>query len=92
MAMDGNGMGDEVTDAIIALSPGYNSFTNAEKAQVRAYWKAVCNAIVLHIQTNAKLNFTAAEVLINPGSFANGAGPVTGQGQNAAVTAKGTIT
>jgi hypothetical protein len=93
MALSGNGMGDEVTDAIIALSPGYGALSPAEQAQVRNYWKAICSAIVLHIKTNARLNFVAAEVLVDPGTFKDSLNaPITGQGTNATVTAKGTIT
>lgn len=92
MAMVGTGMGDEVVDAIIALSPGYGALSPAEQAQVRNYWRAICTAIVTHIQTNARLNFAAAEVTVDPGTFNVGGTPVVGQGINAVVTAKGTIT
>lgn len=91
MAMNGNTMGDEVTDAIVAASPGYASLSPAEQTKVRDYWKTICSAIVTHIQTNAKLNFLAADVVVNPGTFANAGGPVTGAGANAAVTLKGSI-
>lgn len=92
MALNGNTMGDEVTDAIIAASPGYGALSPAEQAAVRNYWKTICGAIVAHIQANARLNFAAMEVMIDPGSFNAGGAPVVGQGVNAIVSNKGTIT
>ena len=91
MAMSGTGMGNEVVDAIIAVSPGYGALSPAEQAKVRDFWRTICGAIVAHIQTNAKLNFEAADIQVLPGSFANGAGPVTGTGANAVVALKGSI-
>lgn len=92
MAMNGINMGNEVTDAIVALSPGYGALSPAEQAQVRAYWRAICTAIVTHIQTNARMNFLAAEFLVDPGTFVDSTtAPIAGQGVNAVITEKGTI-
>ncbi len=92
MPMNGSTMGSEVVDAIVAASPGYGALSPAEQAKVLAFWQAICGAIVLHIQTNAKLNFLAADISVTPGTFANGGGPVAGLGANAAVVEKGNIT
>lgn len=92
MAMSGTGMGDEVVDAIIAASPGYGALGPTEQAKVRDFWRTICGAIVAHITTNAKLNFEPAEIMIDAGSFVSPVGPVTGQGINAAVALKGSIT
>lgn len=39
-----------------------------------------------HIQTNADIVLDASDIDIDPGSFSNSGGPVTGLGENVAVT------
>jgi hypothetical protein len=68
MGMDGTALGLVVANAIIATDP---DMTSEQQAQLRTAWEAIGNAMVPYIQTNA---------VINPGTFSNTGGPVTGKG------------
>lgn len=51
-------MGDAVATAIEGID---GSFTDAQKAQLKVAWEAICSAIVTYIQGQA---------VVNPGSLA----------------------
>lgn len=51
MAMSGDDMGIAVARAIMEEAGGDAS----QKGNVERYWKVICNAIVEHIQSNAKV-------------------------------------
>lgn len=68
------------------------SFTPAQRTQAEKIWNIVADEIINEFKTNAKLNFTANDFKVDAGSFVVGATPVTGQGQNATITGKGSIT
>jgi hypothetical protein len=63
--MDGNDMGDAVAQAIKDVNP------DADLSQLEPYWEAICTAIVTYMTANA---------VVNPGTFSNSGGPVTGAG------------
>lgn len=67
-------------------------WTPAQLANAEKVWEAVAEAVIEEIQQNAKLNFAANDFKVDAGNFTVGVSPVTGQGQNAAIAAKGSIT
>ncbi len=69
MAMDGNIMGQEIMTEIENLS-------DEDKSNGTAVWKAVCRAIVSHIQTNGIVNPGIA-CSVDPGTHL---GKTTGTG------------
>ena len=70
MALNGNQMGDEVADVILAMAGA--PLNAAEHDTVRAFWRAICTAIVDHITANGHAL---------PGSFQDSqGGSLTGTG------------
>jgi hypothetical protein len=50
MALNGTQMGNEVADVVLAL--GGSPLSASEQDTVRAFWQAICSAIVDHITAN----------------------------------------
>ena len=50
MALNGTQMGNEVADAILSMAG--SPLNSTEQASVRAFWQAICTAIVDHITAN----------------------------------------
>lgn len=71
MAMNGTNLGNKIADDILIAGGGGVGLTAGESASVRAIWVTIATDITDHIDINAQ---------ILPGSFANGAGAVTGEG------------
>lgn len=75
MALNGNTMGTQVANAIIALDPG---MTQAQKDQLTTSWQSICAAIVTHITGNAQVVVTSVSgVTTGPGVSGPGTGTVT---------------
>lgn len=70
------------------------TFTPAQRIQAEKIWNLVAEEIINEFKNFAKLNFASAEIKINPGTFSapGGGGAITGQGENAVVSLKGSIT
>jgi hypothetical protein len=70
MALNGTQMGNEVADVILSMAGA--PLNGTEQNTVRAFWQAICTAIVNHITTNGHAL---------PGTFLDGESrPITGQG------------
>jgi hypothetical protein len=70
MALNGTQMGNEVADVVLAM--GGSPLNATEQDTVRAFWQAICTAIVDHITSNGHAL---------PGTFIDSlGGAVTGQG------------
>ena len=70
MAMNGNQMGNEVADYILAQAG--QPLDGSEQQLVRTFWQGICAVIVDHIATNGRAL---------PGTFKDSAdGPLTGKG------------
>lgn len=71
MALNGTTMGDAVAIAVAGVASGITPGTPVTPDQLKAVWEAACTALVGRVQSDA---------VANPGTFANGAGPVSGLG------------
>ena len=89
MAMNKIALRNRITTKIQALM-GF-TWTAPQLANAEKVWEAVADAIIEEIQANAKINFVANDFKIDAGTFVVGVTPVTGQGQNATITGKGSI-
>jgi hypothetical protein len=70
MAMNGDDLGDQITDTILALAEP-DILTPGEEGTIRTFWKAIATDITDHIDTQAQ---------ILSGTFVAGGFPVNGQG------------
>lgn len=69
MALNGTTEGDAMATAVSSNAP--SAGTPVTTAQLKAIWEAIGQANVTHFTTNA---------VVNPGTFSNGGGAVTGAG------------
>lgn len=69
------------------------TFTPDQKIEARKLWGVVSSAIVTEFITNGRITMVSNEFKVDVGTFAANitTGAITGQGQNAAFTAKGKI-
>lgn len=64
-------------------------FTPEQQAEAEKIWNIVFDEFIKHFKTNAELKLLANDIHVSPGTFTAGATPVTGQGENQAVTLTG---
>jgi hypothetical protein len=70
MALNGTQMGNEVANVILSMAG--SPLNSSEQNNVRAFWQAICTAIVNHITANGHAL---------PGTFKDSlGGSVTGEG------------
>ena len=81
MGMDGNKLGQEIADAIT-----HSEAPDEAKAEVLKLWQKVGNAIVNHIQKNARVQpGINVDTIVNT-NVATPAGPGTGTGSGSGAT------
>lgn len=86
MAMDGNDLGDEITDFIL----GYAGIApnGTDEARWREIWRGIATKIVSHIQSRADIDLAISDIKVLPGTFQEQLptnGPIIGEGVNDAV-------
>lgn len=90
-AMDKVRLGTALKAAVLALNPNAGGMSGAETAQLQAYMEAIADEIIKEIKANADIDLPVGQIPVGPGSFANGAGPVSGVGSSNAVLIQGKI-
>lgn len=91
MAMDKNRLGDAIVDRILSFAGIAPSGT--DETLYRQMWRAIADEIIKEIDVNADIVLNASDIPIDPGSFIDSItfAPITGTGQNQAVTLSGKI-
>lgn len=85
MAMNKDRLGDAIKAAVLALNGSSGGLTGGEHSQLQAFCRAIANEIIEEIKNNADIDLQAADIPVDPGTFANGAGPVLGTGTSQAI-------
>jgi hypothetical protein len=86
MAMDKDRLGAAIKAFIDSTNPNAGGLSSGEQAELLAFCTGIGECIINEIKNHAQINLQAADISVTPGTFANGAGPVTGAGVNAAGT------
>ena len=91
MSLDKDRLGTALWNRIKADSGGYTpAIGPVQDAQGLLIWKGIADEIIKEFDVNATINLLAADILVDPGTFANLGGPVAGVGsiQSATLTGK----
>lgn len=92
MSLDKDRLGTALWNRIKADAGGYTpAIGPVQDAQGLLIWKGIADEIIKEFDVHADIVLAAADIHVTPGTFANGAGPVTGQGEIAAVTLTGKL-
>lgn len=91
MALSKDVLGANISNALKAANPNSGGMTPAEAADMEAKWKIVADEMIKYFKTNMDIDLAAADIPVGPGSFLNGAGPVTGVGASNAILLVGKI-